>query len=168
MSEYRMVNELPAEELEQLKSAYYYQLVESDNDVLENIDNWTDIPNEVIYNHYGGITFVPNDFHCEDKWSDEMVNSNLHLFDISADNGATWTSQYMTYDEAKIEYTKGHIIKFQAMQECNGCGKTFHIEYDSNGCYEYMTDVCGCEGTGFSPAENVPSISEWLELIGRH
>lgn len=56
------VRELNKDQLEQLKCNYFYQLEEADPDVLEGIAFYQDIPDEVIYEHYKGITFVPDDF----------------------------------------------------------------------------------------------------------
>ena len=61
---YRTVYDLNEEELNELRETYYYQLLDSDEDVLENYDWAADIPNEVIYNHYDGISFTEDDFWC--------------------------------------------------------------------------------------------------------
>lgn len=61
---YRTVYDLNEEELNELRETYYYQLFECDEDVLEDYDCASDIPNEVIYNHYDGICFVEDDFWC--------------------------------------------------------------------------------------------------------
>lgn len=61
---YRTVYDLNEEELNELRETYYYQLFECDEDVLEDCDCASDIPNEVIYNHYDGIYFVDDDFWC--------------------------------------------------------------------------------------------------------
>ena len=124
MNEFRTVRELGKDELEQLKHAYYYQLVESDNDVLGNLDNWLDIPDEVIFNHYDGITFVPNDFHSEDHWSDESGGDNMkHKVTVVVSGGLVQnvygttedievtvldfdTDDNDTYEEIKEQYQK--------------------------------------------------------------
>lgn len=57
------VRELTQEQLDQLKYDYYYQLHETDDDVLgDNILCPCDIPNDVIFEHYDGIAFVEEDF----------------------------------------------------------------------------------------------------------
>lgn len=66
----------------------------------------------------------------------------LYPFEISADNGNTWTRQLMTYLEAVNEFKIGHIVKFKVMQECEDCGALFYIEYSTDGSYEYMNDAC--------------------------
>ena len=61
---YKNVYELSREQIEQLKFAYFYQLLETDPEVLEGIDNFLGIPDDVIYKHYEGISFVDEDFFC--------------------------------------------------------------------------------------------------------
>lgn len=51
-----------------------------------------------------------------------------------------------------------------AKQVCEGCGKSFHIMYCSDGTYKYLGETCSCEA-GFHPADGEPSISEWLESL---
>lgn len=113
MNKCRTVRELGKDELEQLKHAYYYQLVESDNDVLGNLDNWLDIPDEVIFNHYDGITFVPNDFHSEDHWSDEKNSIQIILTCPHCGN-STW------------------IKRDNGEYECAACEDTY---YEADMCY---------------------------------
>ena len=60
----KTVYDLNEEELNELRETYYYQLLDSDEDVLEDYDWATDIPDEVIYNHYDGICFTEDDFWC--------------------------------------------------------------------------------------------------------
>lgn len=61
---YKNVYELSREQIEELKFAYFYQLLETDPEVLEGIDNFLGIPDDVIYEHYEGIGFVDEDFFC--------------------------------------------------------------------------------------------------------
>lgn len=57
------VRELTQEQLDQLKYDYYYQLHETDDDILgDNILYPCDIPNDVIFEYYDGIYFVEEDF----------------------------------------------------------------------------------------------------------
>lgn len=51
------VQELNKDELEELKWAYFY---EEPND----FDYPNEIPNEVIFEHFGHISFVEEDFSC--------------------------------------------------------------------------------------------------------
>lgn len=48
------------------------------------------------------------------------------------------------------------------LQECNGCGHTFNVEYCIDGHYNYIDEPCDCE-CGFSPVNGEPSFSEWSE-----
>jgi len=54
------------------------------------------------------------------------------------------------------------------LQECDGCGMQFELEYLKNGSYNYVNSSvdCGCESS-FSPIEGAPSISEWLVNNGQ-
>ena len=49
-------------------------------------------------------------------------------------------------------------------QECNCCGKHFYLKYYSDGTYEYVGEPCACEAD-FSPADEKPSISEWMDCV---
>jgi hypothetical protein len=55
----KSVQELNREELEELRFTYFYN--ENINHFYRNVD---DIPNEVLFEHYGGINFVEEDFSC--------------------------------------------------------------------------------------------------------
>lgn len=61
---YRTVYELTDEEIEELKETYYYQLVDTGEDEELGIDSSDGIPDELIYEHYDGISFVEDDFFC--------------------------------------------------------------------------------------------------------
>ena len=56
------VHDLNKNQLEQLKCNYFYQLMETDPEVLDNITFYQDIPDSIIFEHYSGIEFVPDDF----------------------------------------------------------------------------------------------------------
>lgn len=51
------VNELSQEQLNELKSTYFY-------DVKNDYNYAEEIPNEVIFDYYSGISFVNDDFAC--------------------------------------------------------------------------------------------------------
>ena len=55
----RKVEELNEDELNELRKSYFYD--ESVNHFYRNID---DMPNEVLFSHYEGISFVEEDFFC--------------------------------------------------------------------------------------------------------
>lgn len=61
---YRTVYELTDEEIAELKSNYYFELVDSGEDVELGIDGSDEIPDDLIYEHYDGISFVEDDFFC--------------------------------------------------------------------------------------------------------
>ena len=56
------VDELNSEQLDQLRYAYFYQLLEMDKEVLGNINTPEGIPIENVKQHYEGIYFVEEDF----------------------------------------------------------------------------------------------------------
>lgn len=56
------VRDLNRNQLDQLKWDYFYQLDDTDDDILEGIVLYTDISDEVIFEHYDGINFVQDDF----------------------------------------------------------------------------------------------------------
>ena len=59
---YKNVYDLSREQIEQLKFEYFYQLLETDPEVLDGMDTFLDIPDDVIYEHYEGVSFVDGDF----------------------------------------------------------------------------------------------------------
>ena len=58
---YRSVTELNRDELEELKMNYYVELTDAGE---ENVPYWEDIPDDIILDHYAGISFVEEDFFC--------------------------------------------------------------------------------------------------------
>ena len=62
---YRDVFDLTKDELEELRDSYYWQLVDTGED--EGIDGPEDIPDDVLFDHYAGISFVEEDFFCNIK-----------------------------------------------------------------------------------------------------
>ena len=60
---YKMVQDLSRDELNKLKSNFFYQ------DETQDINEGTfstpeDIPDEIIFEHYDGVCFVEEDFFC--------------------------------------------------------------------------------------------------------
>jgi len=53
------VTELNRDELEELRSNYFYD--ENINHFYRNVN---DVPNQVLFEYYGGISFVEEDFFC--------------------------------------------------------------------------------------------------------
>ena len=60
---YRTVYELTAEELDELRSNMFWS-DDMDEDILGDIDCYSDIPDSAVYAHYDGISFVEDDFFC--------------------------------------------------------------------------------------------------------
>jgi hypothetical protein len=60
----RTVHELNQDELNELRYALYEQLCETSPDVLEDCDSPDDIPEDIVLNHYDGISFEDEDFFC--------------------------------------------------------------------------------------------------------
>lgn len=63
---YKTVYELNHEELEELKESFFHQ--EETQDIIEDsIICSSMVPDEIIFNHYEGISFVSDDFFCNQK-----------------------------------------------------------------------------------------------------
>ncbi len=92
-------------------------------------------------------------------------NLRTYPFEISADNGNTWTRQLMTYLEAVNEVSMGHIVKHKVMQRCESCGALFYVEYYSDGKYEYMNDVCECEAEFHPHFSDTPTLMEFMGMF---
>ena len=60
----RSVHELTQDELEELRSAYFDQLLQMDNDVLGDIESEHELPMDNVIAHYEGTSFVDEDFFC--------------------------------------------------------------------------------------------------------
>jgi hypothetical protein len=60
----KSVHELTADELEELRSNYFYQLLDTDEEVLGDIEYPHEIPMENVIAHYEDISFVEEDFFC--------------------------------------------------------------------------------------------------------
>lgn len=62
----KMVQDLSRDELNELKSSFFYQ------DETQDINEGTfstpeDIPDKIIFEHYDGVCFVEEDFFCNIK-----------------------------------------------------------------------------------------------------
>lgn len=60
---YKTVYDLNREELNELKDSMFLA-DDADEEILNSINYYWEIPDEVIYNHYNGISFVDEDFMC--------------------------------------------------------------------------------------------------------
>ena len=49
-------------------------------------------------------------------------------------------------------------------QACSRCGHEFIVQYNEDGTYGYLSQVCDCEAE-FYPLDGLPSITEWLESV---
>jgi len=58
------VEELSREQFEELRESYYYSLLDSDDDILEEVIYPEDIPDNIILEHYDGVVFTADDFFC--------------------------------------------------------------------------------------------------------
>lgn len=75
---HKTVYDLTKDELSELKESYFYQLLDNDDEVLwalnnpnlqdiENVMSPEQIPDSVIFEHYTGISFVDDDFFCNQQ-----------------------------------------------------------------------------------------------------
>lgn len=63
---YKMVQDLSRDELNELKSSFFYQ--DETQDVNEGtFSTPEDIPDKIIFEHYDGVCFVEEDFFCNIK-----------------------------------------------------------------------------------------------------
>lgn len=60
---YKTVYDLNKEELNELKDSMFWA-DDVDEEILNGINYYWEIPDEVIYNYYNGISFVDEDFMC--------------------------------------------------------------------------------------------------------
>ena len=65
--EYFSVDECTQDELEELRDAYYDQLLTTDEEVLGDITCASEIPMSNVKAYYEGISFVDEDFFCNLK-----------------------------------------------------------------------------------------------------
>jgi len=64
---YRNVDELTQNELEELRSRYYYQLIDDgslDEVMGKEVQSEEEIPMDLIKDHYREYSFVDEDFFC--------------------------------------------------------------------------------------------------------
>ena len=64
IKEMKTVNELTREELNELKASYLTKLKEDASPNYQDYVNAENIPDEIIFEEYAGITFVKEDFFC--------------------------------------------------------------------------------------------------------
>ena len=61
------VYELNRDQLNELKTSYAIQLQEDCDMSYEELANAVNIPDDVIFEHYDGITFTEDDFFCSEE-----------------------------------------------------------------------------------------------------
>jgi len=59
---YKNVHDLSRDELDELKASYYDQLQYTDD--ANTFLCYDEIPDDVIFNHYSEISFIDDDFFC--------------------------------------------------------------------------------------------------------
>lgn len=61
-----LVTELSREQLEELKEAYSVQLADTADEEIyySDLANASEIPDDIIFRHYAGVTFTDDDFLC--------------------------------------------------------------------------------------------------------
>ena len=57
------VRDLSREQLDELKTAYFWG-EETQNILSDDVISPEQIPDEIIFNYYDGVTFVDDDFFC--------------------------------------------------------------------------------------------------------
>lgn len=67
---FRSVEELTREELNELKQNYVFETAGGSDPSYRELADSVDIPDEVIFRHYAGILFGPEDFFCN-IWRDD-------------------------------------------------------------------------------------------------
>lgn len=106
----KSVHELSQDELEELRESYFYQLLETDEEILGDIEYPHEIPMANIIAHYEHISFVEEDFFCNLVADEEplfMCNCcHDHFtreemdFDVDDDQDLCKNCNYKSYNEA--------------------------------------------------------------------
>lgn len=61
---YRTVRELTREELEELKERMFQDALDVCPELVEYMNDSSDITDHMVYSHYEGVLFVEDDFWC--------------------------------------------------------------------------------------------------------
>lgn len=77
IKEMKNVKELTRDQLNELKQAYATQIKEDSDMSYEELSNATNIPDDVIFEHYEGITFSNDDFFCTANNKEEGLTMKL-------------------------------------------------------------------------------------------
>lgn len=73
IKEIKTVKELTRDEVNELKSAFLTKLKEDESPSYQDYANVENIPDEIIFEEYAGITFVKEDFFCNLRKEDNNV-----------------------------------------------------------------------------------------------
>lgn len=68
---YKSVYDLSPAEMEELRQSYFYQLQNESPEILQGITDPEQIPDDIIQEHYSGVSFVDDDFSViwrVEKW----------------------------------------------------------------------------------------------------
>ena len=62
----KTVYDLNRDQLDELKQTYAFQLAETDGDALSygELADASNIPDDIIFEHYDGVSFTDDDFFC--------------------------------------------------------------------------------------------------------
>ena len=63
-TDYKTVYDLSPDELDELRDSYYWQYL--GNGTID-VDTFDGIPDDMLFEHYAGISFVNDDFFCNQK-----------------------------------------------------------------------------------------------------
>ena len=103
----KTVKELTREELNELKASYLTKLKEDESPSYQDYVNAENIPDEIIFEEYEGITFVKEDFFCNLE-DDDIVELFYTKIDSEMDR---FRDSYKTMEYIQI-YNDYYIIGF--------------------------------------------------------
>lgn len=94
------------------------------------------------------------------------TDTTLRKFDISADGGQTWTTQWMTFSEMKAEFQRYNFaIYYDVLQSCDKCGTLFHLYYNTTDNHTAYWNKCDCEAEFHPYSPDQPTFSEFMDFL---
>lgn len=94
------------------------------------------------------------------------TDTTLRKFDISADGGESWTTQWMTFSEMKTEFQRyNFLIHYDVLQRCDKCGTLFHLYYNTADNHTAYWNKCGCESDFHPYSPDQPTFAEFMEFL---
>lgn len=94
------------------------------------------------------------------------TDTTLRKFDISADGGQTWTTQWMTFSEMKAEFQRYNFtIYYDVLQRCDKCGTLFHFYYNTADNHTAYWNKCDCEAEFHPYSPDQPTFAEFMEFL---